>query len=874
MRWPRHIVACAAFFLIACALRASVPSLPRITVYSAWQDEFDMLWIGTQDGLFLYDGAHTEVFRPEEGNPASIYNNNIKDVCGDGNGNIYVISKFALCHYDRRSERFTTLRRTGVQAFCYGGGALWVASADTLFCLEGRALVPKYDFSTVPGNINTILYTSDGFIYAGTRTGLYIVDPYGKMATLDHEPDVLGLYEDSKKNIWVCTRRHGLRVFGPDGRRQELGHGDGLSSDYVRSVCEDAYGNYWIGTLDGLDIYDPTRGVISFSGNPELNHISVHKIIRDRQNSMWICTRGGVFMYNRENAIFTPHPEFFAKEGTNLISDFAEIGRWQYFSSVENGLLRRDGESGEVSPLPPSIKLSSSYVECICKDNGSDDLWVGTRFGGVNRVNLATGKVDVYLPGISIYRIGQYKNYIALGTQKGAVLLDKESGMISNLSSSTNIAGQFSTDLSVDDSGNCWVAVSEGLLRHNIDSGEEKEYFFKNKGVLGTNRIQTSFCDSKGRRWFGTTGSGLLLYDEENDGFHAYTTNNSQISNDYIWAINESWLGYILITNNDGLSKFDPENQVFYNYSSGTGFPQMSFLVRGIFVSRSGEIFVSGYRGLVSFREQQVPSYRAPGKLFFSSIEAGGRKLRAGDAAGVLQESLMYQDKVVLHGMGKELAITVSVPDYLKDNWMEYRLLGRDSAWARMKTDDKIVLDNLAPRKYTLSARCVDPSSGEESASDTLAIVVRAPWYLSLAAKALYLLLVILAAAGIFALFRRGPREGSVPAHPEPENAFMKKAAEVVRKHLTDSSFGVEEFASEMALGRTRLFQKLEAECGRTPGKFINEIRLEYAKELLESEENYSISEVSYMAGFSTPSYFIKCFKAAYGLTPSAFKAQ
>ena len=98
-------------------------------------------------------------------------------------------------------------------------------------------------------------------------------------------------------------------------------------------------------------------------------------------------------------------------------------------------------------------------------------------------MNLAKGKVDVYLPGINIYRIGQYKNHLALGTQKGAVLLDKDSGRISNLSSSPNIAGQFSTDLSVDDSGNCWVAVSEGLLRHNIDSGEEKGPSVRSDGI-------------------------------------------------------------------------------------------------------------------------------------------------------------------------------------------------------------------------------------------------------------------------------------------------------------------------------------------------------------------------------------------------------
>ena len=752
MRSLARTILLLIFSLVGTTLSAKIPDLPNVTVYSAYQDEFKILWIATQDGLLRYDGVNTEVFRPEEGNPASIYNNNIKAVCGDREGNVFVISKFALCRYDQRKETFTTLRRTGIQAICYGGGTLWAASADSIFNVSGNALVPAYDFDGEPGSISSIMYSSDGLLYVGTRNGLYSIDNQGKRAELSSTIDVQGLYEDSKKNIWVCTRRSGLLVLRPDGSRMGLrsdGTALGLSSDYVRTVCEDAYGDYWIGTLNGVDVFNTDSQTVRKSGIPGTDRASVHNIIRDSQNSLWICTRGGLFLYNRGSEIYTHHDELFSRLGTNIISSFAEKDGYYYFSSVETGIVRYSPASGKASVFPGRDALPSTYIESMLLDNEEDALWAGTRFGGLCKINLKNGKTRVILPRNSIYRMGAYKNLLVLSSREGALILDKRSGKIEDLSQSPRIKGHFNTDLSVDDDGNCWVSVSEGLLRHNLDSGEEKEYFFVDKGVLGTNRIQTSFQDSKGRRWFGTTGSGLLLYDSGNDSFKAYTSRNSLLSNDYIWSIAESKLGYILLTTNDGFTRFDADKEVFYNYSSGSGFPEMSFSPCGLFVSSSGEVFVSGYRDLISFREQQIPVFKSPDKLFFSSMETGNARVRAGDASRILSESLLYQDHITLKGSNTVISVLTSAPDYLKDNWMEYRLDGFSDEWVKCKVGERIVYTNLKPRNYLLTIRCVDPRTGFVSASDSLTINVKAEWYWSTVARLFYLLVLALAVIAI-----------------------------------------------------------------------------------------------------------------------------
>ena len=115
--------------------------------------------------------------------------------------------------------------------------------------------------------------------------------------------------------------------------------------------------------------------------------------------------------------------------------------------------------------------------------------------------------------------------------------------------------------------------------------------------------------------------------------------------------------------------------------------------------------------------------------------------------------------------------------------------------------------------------------------------------------------------------------EPDLVATNEIDRDFIEKATRIVRENLTDPAFDVTRFATEMALGRTRLFDKLKGVVGQTPNKFIMTIRLKYARELLSGPEDISVNEVSYMTGFSSPSYFIKTFKSCYGITPSAFKA-
>ncbi|NND31628.1 MAG: response regulator [Saprospiraceae bacterium] len=97
---------------------------------------------------------------------------------------------------------------------------------------------------------------------------------------------------------------------------------------------------------------------------------------------------------------------------------------------------------------------------------------------------------------------------------------------------------------------------------------------------------------------------------------------------------------------------------------------------------------------------------------------------------------------------------------------------------------------------------------------------------------------------------------------------FLAKVLQTIEENMEETSFGVEDLGHAVALSRSQLHRKLKAITDRSPNELIRNLRLERARELLEKKSG-TASEVAYRVGFSSLSYFSKCFKDQYGLTPS-----
>jgi CheY-like chemotaxis protein len=110
-----------------------------------------------------------------------------------------------------------------------------------------------------------------------------------------------------------------------------------------------------------------------------------------------------------------------------------------------------------------------------------------------------------------------------------------------------------------------------------------------------------------------------------------------------------------------------------------------------------------------------------------------------------------------------------------------------------------------------------------------------------------------------------------VPHEPTPEELFLKKAVECVHAHLDDSDYDRDQFAADMGVSTSTLYNKLRSLTGLSVSYFIRDIRLKEAKSIMERQPSVRISELAYRVGFRDPKYFATCFKKEYGVQPSEY---
>jgi signal transduction histidine kinase/DNA-binding response OmpR family regulator len=114
------------------------------------------------------------------------------------------------------------------------------------------------------------------------------------------------------------------------------------------------------------------------------------------------------------------------------------------------------------------------------------------------------------------------------------------------------------------------------------------------------------------------------------------------------------------------------------------------------------------------------------------------------------------------------------------------------------------------------------------------------------------------------------PASNSEDATPSLEDQFLEKIRKEIEARMEDVDLTIPDLCRLLNLSHIQLYRKLKALTGKTPSQFINTIRLERARQLLQNAE-LNVSEVAYRVGFNDPNYFSRVFKKEFGVTPGEF---
>ena len=104
----------------------------------------------------------------------------------------------------------------------------------------------------------------------------------------------------------------------------------------------------------------------------------------------------------------------------------------------------------------------------------------------------------------------------------------------------------------------------------------------------------------------------------------------------------------------------------------------------------------------------------------------------------------------------------------------------------------------------------------------------------------------------------------------EIDQKFLRSAVEAIERHLSNEEYDIDALAADVCMSRSTLYRKLHSLTGQKPSLFIRAIRLKHAARMIK-EGSYNLTEISTLCGFSSPSYFSRCFKAQYGIPPASY---
>lgn len=746
--------------------------LSQISVNDLYEDERGFIWIGTREGLNCYAENSIITYKHRKNDIYSLFCNNILKIAGDKKGKIYLLCTDGVAEYDIRKDRFNTLlKAVDVGAVCFEN-RLFIGRGNTVYYFdrEKNEFEKYYQLDNNEMNITCLFFDNKGTLWIGTaKNGFFAKNKDdARSQHLFDRGNITSVYQDSKDDIWVGSWNHGLFQISKGQMKvhcHDPKNDNSISTNFARGCCEDNQGNIWIGTFLGLEYYNRSTGNFTHykaSDSPDgLSHSSIWSIIKDQQGTLWMGTYfGGVNYFNPEYKIYTQYkPSETEAEGLSspIVGKMIEDDKDNLWICTEGGGLNvYNKETKKFKWYKHDASrnsVSENNIKAIYYDTLSNVIWLGTHLGGLNKLDLRTQRFTHYLsnpsdpatiPSDIVKDIFPYNGELIVATENGVVLFDpqtercrplfkpsKESSLIKN-----------TADLFIDDKGLLWMAViGEGVFTYNFETEELKNYFYDpdNEAGLSNNNINSINQDFYGNIWLCTSGSGLDLYRRETDSFQNFDMEKNGLLSDCVYEVRNSPYGKLLVITNQGFARFDYSTQTFTNYNIESGFPLTTINENALHLSKDGEVFLGGVKGMVSFYEKDLDFTKKPYSIVFTKLLVNNKEIKVDDESGILRNSLSSTEEIRLKHGQSVFSIEFATTNFIPANRDEilYKLEGFSNEWVSSRGQRSITYTNLNAGDYKLIIKSNEQDNPYVSQAE-LKIKVLPPFYNTIYAYILY----------------------------------------------------------------------------------------------------------------------------------------
>lgn len=744
-------------------------------------DQKNVLWIVGDQALYKLDEAQNkfEVVKNYFDNKvfwlwrlytgiAQDFEGNVwlgKDMRGlfkfDGISNDYVQIPFGK-KYENRNNIYT---ETITSILVDNSGIIWIGTFNNGFFKYDPAKKPFLHFTHDQAN-NKSISGNEIFgieqskldpnkIYVGTRgAGLNIYNPETetfKKIDIKFNEDIFGgsvrAILEYNKDIYLGTWGDGLYKMDANNKVSLISKsGDSensLSNDLVRVLKQDASGKIWIGTNQGLNIYDPSTNKLNriYTENHFHYPQALIDFIRNKMNSgeslAEILKVTSSQNLSRKFSIEKPRDYLIVSVGEADRTDGAADYGWLEDNSGKVIWNMHDLKNFYHFDRAPKNKIAVNVIKLL---PGNYTLHYKTddshAYGNWN----APAPADSNWWGIQLLKLNEGE-------------AEKTNSLIAKSNKAIRISGENIRSIQVSANNIIWIGTdANGLNRWDLNKNELKVYKNDpdNKNSISNNNVQYIHEDKNGILWLATN-YGLNRFDPKAEKFTVYTEEDGLPTN-YVASILEDGTNNLWIATRNGLSHltFIKDRASFVNYDSEDGLGGSDFIALVALKSTKGRLYFGGEHGLNEFEPGNINS--TPPRSIITDIKISNRSISNVDDGEYLTNSIYDTKEISLPFDRNDLSFDFSALHFGRSDKNQYAhyLEGDDDNWVY---DNRRFASytNLSPGEYVFHAKGSNSDGVWDTTGTSIKITITPPWYLTTVAYIGYFFVL---AGGVFGFDR------------------------------------------------------------------------------------------------------------------------
>ena len=752
--------------------------LSQSSVISITQDDKGFMWFGCRYGLNRYDGKNFKVYRHNPKDTNSISSEYYLLVHRGNDKKIWLITQFGLDAYNDKLDNFNrVLVSNEIKSFLQDySGRIWVGTKNGLLLSESPKKNNFKPFYLNKDNkliVNVLFEGQDKRIWVGTNKGLFLIHNNKVFSYQDISiNNISSIIQDKYGHLWIGTIGKGLFVLNLSNNkiknlRQEIGVKASLASNDVFKIIAAKNGLIWVGTQTGLSIINAQNyKVDTYRNNPSdrnsLSQNSLYDVFEDQRGSIWIGSYfGGI---NVVHETTKPFKVYSADDNSNSLSVnvISALYRDSYknlWVGTENwGLNYLDSDFKKIKsyktiPGQPN-SLSSNHVKGVLKDD-KGRVWIATHKGGLNVLDTRTNTFKAFknnpddstsLESNNIYCIlFDSKKRFWIGTEYGLSLFNPMTGTFKRsnvITKEFGIKGGYAMNIFEDSKNNLFVSNYLGV--HILRSGEKKFKLIPDLSQtdLHSDRINYIFEDSKNRLWIANNQAGITFLDYKNLKFKIYNKSHG-LPNNNIVGILEDDKGFLWLSTENGLSKFDVDKELFHNYDQKDGLPSNEFNRASCLKLEDGTLLFGSYKGLVSFKPEDIRVNLYAPKVWLTDLKLFNKSVKVNGEDGLLTENISLTNNITFAHDQNSFTLEFAALNYIQSdkNRYAYKLEGFDKDW-NYGTVAFATYANLLPGKYKFLVKAANNNGVWSSSVRELQIQVLSPPWKSFWAYLIYSLIL------------------------------------------------------------------------------------------------------------------------------------